>query len=40
MAEETVDLGHASEGGLRADGLMNALTGMGSARDKSQYTSI
>jgi phage-related protein (TIGR01555 family) len=40
MAEETVDLGHASEGGLRTDGLVNALTGMGSARDKSQYTSI
>jgi phage-related protein (TIGR01555 family) len=38
MAEETVDLGHATEAGLRNDGLANALTGMGSGRDKSQYT--
>ena len=38
MAEEIVDLGHATEAGLRNDGLANALTGMGSARDKSQYT--
>jgi len=34
-----LDLGHADEGGLRSDGLMNVLTGMGSGRDKSQYTS-
>ena len=33
-----LDLGHADEGGLRSDGLMNVLTGMGSSRDKSQYT--
>jgi phage-related protein (TIGR01555 family) len=38
MSEEMLDLGHADEGGLRADGLMNVLTGMGSSRDKSQYT--
>lgn len=38
MAEEVVDLGHATEAGLRNDGLANALTGMGSGRDKSQYT--
>jgi len=38
MSEEMLDLGHADEGGLRADGLMNVLTGMGSGRDKSQYT--
>jgi len=39
MSEEILDLGHADEGGLRSDGLMNVLTGMGSGRDKSQYTS-
>jgi phage-related protein (TIGR01555 family) len=38
MAEELVDLGHSNEAGLRNDGLANALTGMGSGRDKSQYT--
>jgi len=38
MAEELVDLGHSNEAGLRNDGLANALTGMGSSRDKSQYT--
>jgi len=38
MSEELVDLGHNGESSLRADGLVNALTGMGSARDKSQYT--
>jgi phage-related protein (TIGR01555 family) len=38
MSEEVLDLGHADEGGLRSDGLMNVLTGMGSGRDKSQYT--
>lgn len=38
MSEEIVDLGHATEAGLRADGLANALTGMGGNRDKSRYT--
>ena len=39
MSEETVDLGHATAIGLRADGLANALTGMGIAgRDKSLAT--
>lgn len=33
-----VDLGHASGGGLRADGLQNVLIGMGTGRDKAQYT--
>ena len=38
MDNEMVDLGHASEGGLRADGLQNVLIGMGTGRDKGQYT--
>lgn len=39
MSEEIVDLGHATEAGLRADGLANALTGMGiKGRDKSLQT--
>jgi len=39
MSEELVDLGHATAEGLRADGLANALTGMGiSGRDKSLQT--
>ena len=38
MDNEMVDLGHASEGGLRADGLQNVLIGMGTSRDKGQYT--
>jgi len=39
MSEESVDLGHATAGGLRTDGLANALTGMGMrGRDKSLYT--
>jgi phage-related protein (TIGR01555 family) len=38
MSEELVDLGHNGDGTLRADGLVNALTGMGTRRDKSQYT--
>jgi phage-related protein (TIGR01555 family) len=33
-----VDLGHNGDSTLRADGLVNALTGMGTRRDKSQYT--
>lgn len=40
MSEELVDLGHVDDSGIRSDGLMNALTGMGTTgRDKSQYTS-
>jgi len=38
MAEDFVDLGHNGDGIMRADGLVNALTGMGTSRDKSQYT--
>ena len=38
MSEETVNLGHNGNESLRVDGLVNALTGMGSRRDKSQYT--
>jgi phage-related protein (TIGR01555 family) len=38
MAEEVVDLGHATANGLRMDGLANALTGMGTGRDKSRHT--
>ena len=38
MSEEILDLGHVDENGIRADGMANVLTGMGSARDKSQYT--
>jgi phage-related protein (TIGR01555 family) len=34
-----VDLGHEGDNGARADGLVNVLTGMGTGRDKSQYTS-
>ena len=33
-----VDLGHNGNENLRIDGLVNALTGMGTRRDKSQYT--
>lgn len=39
MSNEIVDLGHNGDISLRADGLVNALTGMGTRRDKSQYTS-
>ena len=39
MSEELIDLGHNGDSTLRADGLVNALTGMGTRRDKSQYTS-
>jgi hypothetical protein len=38
MSEELVNLGHNGDESLRVDGLVNALTGMGSRRDKSQYT--
>ena len=38
MSEEILDLGHADESGLRTDGMVNVLTGMGSGRDKSQHT--
>lgn len=38
MSEEIVDLGHVDENGIRADGMVNVLTGMGSGRDKSQHT--
>jgi phage-related protein (TIGR01555 family) len=38
MSEELVDLGHNGNESLRVDGLVNVLTGMGSRRDKSQYT--
>lgn len=36
--EDSVDLGHATAEGVRADGLANVLTGMNTARDKSTYT--
>jgi phage-related protein (TIGR01555 family) len=39
MSEAMVDLGHEGDNGARADGLVNVLTGMGTGRDKSQYTS-
>lgn len=38
MSEETVNLGHNGNESLRVDGLVNALTGMGTRRDKSQFT--
>lgn len=38
MESEAVDLGHAGSGGVRADGLQNVLIGMGTGRDKAQYT--
>jgi phage-related protein (TIGR01555 family) len=38
MADDVVDLGHATENGLRADSLANVLTGMGTSRDKSRHT--
>lgn len=33
-----MDLGHVGIGGVRADGLQNVLIGMGTGRDKGQYT--
>lgn len=38
MENEAIDLGHVGSGGVRADGLQNVLIGMGTGRDKSQYT--
>jgi len=38
MSEDLVNLGHNGNENLRIDGLVNALTGMGTGRDKSQYT--
>jgi phage-related protein (TIGR01555 family) len=38
MEGEAIDLGHVGSGGVRADGLTNVLIGMGTGRDKSQYT--
>jgi phage-related protein (TIGR01555 family) len=38
MESEAIDLGHVGSGGVRADGLQNALIGMGTGRDKAQYT--
>jgi phage-related protein (TIGR01555 family) len=38
MEGEAIDLGHAGAGGIRADGLQNVLIGMGTGRDKAQYT--
>jgi len=37
--EDIVNLGHNGDEALRVDGLVNALTGMGTRRDKSQFTS-
>jgi phage-related protein (TIGR01555 family) len=36
--EDTVNLGHNGNEALRVDGLVNALTGMNTGRDKSRYT--
>ena len=36
--EDIVNLGHNGDESLRVDGLANALTGMGTNRDKSRYT--
>ena len=36
--EDTVNLGHNGDESLRVDGLVNALTGMNTSRDKSRYT--
>lgn len=38
MENEAIDLGHVGGGGVRADGLQNVLIGMGTGRDKAQYT--
>jgi len=38
MDSDVVNLGHATEDGLRVDGLQNVFTGFGTGRDKSTYT--
>lgn len=38
MDNELVDLGHVGSSGERVDGLQNVLIGMGTSRDKAQYT--
>jgi phage-related protein (TIGR01555 family) len=38
MESEGIDLGHVGSGGVRVDGLQNVLIGMGTGRDKAQYT--
>ena len=38
MESDAIDLGHVGSGGVRADGLQNVLIGMGTGRDKGQYT--
>ena len=44
MADATgsdmVDLGHSNEAGIRADGLQNVFTGMGTSRDKTTKTKV
>ena len=37
---DMVSLGHATAGGVRADGLQNVFTGMGTSRDKTTRTTI
>ena len=37
---DMVQLGHSSEGGIRADGLQNVFTGMGTTRDKTTRTTV
>lgn len=37
---DMVSLGHAGPGGVRADGLQNVFTGMGTSRDKTTRTTI
>jgi phage-related protein (TIGR01555 family) len=38
MDSDVVNLGHATEDGLRVDGLQNVFTGFGTTRDKSTHT--
>jgi phage-related protein (TIGR01555 family) len=37
---DMVSLGHATAGGIRADGLQNVFTGMGTSRDKTTRTTV
>lgn len=37
---DMVQLGHSSGGGIRADGLQNVFTGMGTTRDKTTRTTV